>query len=87
MTEDYVAVSENRRVIYRLLFNPLPLATAPTAVNLQLLARAYRLIGSMGYLATVVVRIRCHDYARAGCPLDMVEYAAARDLWNAVYGV
>ena len=80
-------IPENRRVIYRLLFRALPLDAYPTAVNLQLLARAYRLIGSMGYLACVAARYRCHDYAKAGCPLEMAEYAAARDIWNAVNGV
>lgn len=87
MTNDFQPISAPRRVILQWLFNPPPLSTPPIAVNLQLLARAYQLFGSLGYLALVVVRQRCHDYARAGCPLDMVEYAAARDFWNAVYGV
>jgi hypothetical protein len=58
----------------------------PAAVNGQLLSRVYRLAGSLGPVALTVIRCRCHDYARAGF-LEMAEYAAARDFWNAYWSV
>jgi len=77
-----------RRIIWRLIFrSQLPLATGrwPSAVNVQLLARAYVLIARLGWLATVVVRWTVLDYRKAGCPVELCEYAAARDFWLAIH--
>jgi hypothetical protein len=82
--------SEGR--LLRFLFNPPPLrGTPPTWVAYELAGVAVfnrfaaRLATSPPDLATHLGMVRSNAYFDAGCPLELCDHAAARDLWRVIY--
>lgn len=64
------------RASARFLLNPPPLGPVPARVNLPL---QQRLLDSP--VARMAANLRARAYFEAGCPNDLCDTAAARDIW------
>ena len=80
--------------LLRFLFNPPPLAKSPPAwVACELAGVAVfnqfaaRLAKSPPDLVTHLGMVRSNAYFAAGCPLELCDHAAARDLWAVIHSV
>ena len=76
-------ISRNCRTgkLLRFLFIPPPLATVPLRPS----GFAARLAKHPVDLVTHLGMIRANAYYAAGCPLELCDHAAARDLWAVIY--
>lgn len=91
--EGYEVTSSNRAGrLLRFLFNPPPLAPLPVAWQfslrlgtLPLNGFAKRLAKSPPDLINHLGMVRSAAYFAAGCPLDLCDHAAARDLWWVIH--
>lgn len=71
-----------RRILWQWLFNPPPLGSPAQPGGF-----AARLAKSPPDLVTHLGMVRSNNYYAAGCPLELCDHAAARDLWRVIYGV
>ena len=78
--------------LLRFLFDPPPLRGTPPAWVAYELAGvlvfnqfAARLAKSPPDLATHLGMARSNAYFDSGCPLELCDHAAARDLWRVIY--
>ena len=90
--EKVVPVTGTRRRLVRFLFSPPPLGPKPSAWVVFELAGvavfnrfAARLAKSPPDLVTHLGMDRSNAYFAAGCPVELCDHAAARDLWRAIY--
>ena len=67
--------------LLRFLFNPPPLATVPLRPS----GFAARLAKHPVDLVTHLGMVRANAYYAAGCPLELCDHAAARDLWAIIH--
>ena len=76
-------ISRNGRTgkLLRFLFNPPPLATVPLRPS----GFAQRLAKHPIDLVTHLGMVRANAYYAAGCPLELCDHAAARDLWAIIH--
>ena len=81
ITEEVVAQTSNKGRLLRFLFNPPPLASVPVRAN----GFAVRLARYPVDLVTHLGMVRSNAYFDAGCPLELCDHAAARDLWNVIH--
>ena len=77
ITEEVVAQTSYKGRLLRFLFNPPPLASVPVRAN----GFAKHPIDLVTHLGLV----RSTAYFEAGCPLELCDHAAARDLWNVIH--
>ena len=80
-SSDHQLISNKGRVALTFLFNPPPLGPIPPRVNFPLMVR----INSPPCPTMAALMRRSSAYYDAGCPLDLCETAAARDVWLAMY--
>ena len=81
-TKDILVTRYNRTGrLLRLHFDPPPLGPLPVRPN----GFAARLAQHPVDLATHLGMVRANAYFAAGCPLELCDHAAARDLWAAIY--
>ena len=78
--------------LLRFLFNPPPLGPTPPAwVAFELAGVAVynrfavRLAKSPPDMVTCLGIVRSNAYYDAGCPLELCDHAAARDLWRVIH--
>ena len=78
--------------LLRFLFHPPPLGKIPPTwvatdfAGLRFFNRfASRLAKSPPDLVTHLGMVRANAYYAAGCPLELCDHAAARDLWGAIH--
>ena len=78
--------------LWRFLFAPPPLGPIPPPWGASELAGvavinrfAARLAQSPPDLVTHLGMVRSNAYYAAGCPLELCDHAAARDIWNVIY--
>ena len=76
-------ISRNGRIgkLLRFLFNPPPLTTVPLRPS----GFAARLAKHPVDLVTHLGMVRANAYYAAGCPLELCDHAAARDLWSVIH--
>ena len=76
-------ISRNGRIgkLLRFLFNPPPLSTVPLRPS----GFAARLAKHPVDLVTHLGMVRANAYYAAGCPLELCDHAAARDLWSVIH--
>ena len=67
--------------LLRFLFNPPPLGPVPARAG----GFAARLAVFPPDLATHLGMVRSNAYFAAGCPVELCDHAAARDLWQVIY--
>ena len=67
--------------LLRFLFNPPPLSTVPLRPS----GFAQRLAKHPIDLVTHLGMVRANAYYAAGCPLELCDHAAARDLWTVIH--
>ena len=79
--------------LLRLLFAPARLGPVPPAwvatelAGVKVFNRfAARLAKTPPDLVTHLGMVRSNAYYAAGCPLELCEHAAARDLWGLIHG-
>jgi hypothetical protein len=93
-TEDKKVVTQysSKGRLLRFLFNPPPLGTKPSAwvsfelAGVAILNRfAARLAKSPPDLVTHLGMLRSNAYYEAGCPIELCDHAAARDLWLVIF--
>jgi hypothetical protein len=87
-----VPVTGTRRRLWRFLFSPPPLGRKPpTWVAYELAGVAIfnrfaeRLAKHPIDLVTHLGMVRSNTYYAAGCPLELCDHAAARDLWRVIH--
>jgi hypothetical protein len=68
-------------LVWRWRFAQPPIGLAPSRVIPQVMAR---LLTPQPSVTSHVIMARANRYFDAGCPVDLCEYAAARDLWEAI---
>ncbi len=87
-------IHQNSRTgrLLRFLFNPPRVGPVPPAWVATELAGvkvfngfAARLAKSPPDLVTQLGMVRANAYYGAGCPLELCDHAAARDLWRVIY--
>lgn len=78
--------------LLRFLFNPPPLGPLPKAWQFSLRLGVLPLNGFAGRLAKSppdlvnhLGMVRSCAYYTAGCPLELCDHVAARDLWSVIY--
>jgi hypothetical protein len=78
--------------LLRFLFHPPGLGSVPSPwvatelAGVKVFNRfAVRLAKSPPDLVTHLGMVRANAYYAAGCPLDLCDHAAARDLWRVIY--
>ena len=78
--------------LLRFLFQPpklghLPVGaiSKPLSLSVPLSGFAGRLAKSPPDLVTHLGMVRANAYFAAGCPLELCDHAAARDLWRVIY--
>jgi len=78
-----IIVTKDNKVgrLLRFLFNPPPLSPLPVRAN----GFAVRLAKHPIDLVTHLGMVRSTAYYDAGCPLELCDHAAARDLWNVIH--
>ncbi len=81
ITEEVVAQSSYKGRLLRFLFNPPPLASVPARAS----GFAERLARHPVDLVTHLGMVRSTAYFDAGCPMELCDHAAARDLWNVIH--
>lgn len=69
--------------LLRFVFCPAPLGSVPAKPG----PFAGRLAKSPVDVATRVGMERANAYYAAGCPLELCDHAAARDIWAVMHGV
>ena len=67
--------------LLRWLFSPPPLGNLPARAS----GFAERLAKHPINLVTHLGMVRANAYFEAGCPLELCDHAAARDLWNVIH--
>ena len=67
--------------LLRFLLNPPPLSTVPLRPS----GFAQRLAKHPIDLVTHLGMVRANAYYAAGCPLELCDHAAARDLWAVIH--
>ena len=87
-----VPVTGTRGRLWRFLFNPPRLGPLPPTWVAHELAGvaifnrfAARLAKHPPDLVTHLGMVRSNAYYAAGCPLELCDHAAARDLWRVIY--
>lgn len=90
--EKVVQQNSSKGRLLRFLFNPPRLGQVPpTWVAFELAGVAIfnrfavRLAKSPPDLVTHLGMVRSNSYYAAGCPLELCDHAAARDLWRVIY--
>ena len=90
--EKVVPQNSSKGRLLRFLFKPPPLRAIPPAWVAYELAGvavfnrfAQRLAKSPPDLVTHLGMVRSNAYYAAGCPLELCDHAAARDLWRVIY--
>ena len=80
-----IIVTKDNKVgrLLRFIFNPPPLSRLP--VRPTLCGFAERLANYPPDLVTHLGMVRSTAYFDAGCPLELCDHAAARDLWNVIH--
>ena len=81
ITEEVVTQTSYKGRLLRFLFNPPPLSSVPARAN----GFAARLAKHPIDLVTHLGLVRSTAYFEAGCPLELCDHAAARDLWNVIH--
>jgi len=71
--------------LLRFLFNPPPLTLPVTRPPVLFGGFAERLATHPVDLLTHLGMVRANAYFAAGCPLELCDHAAARDLWAVLY--
>jgi len=69
--------------LLQFLFNPPPLESLPVRVG----GFAARMARHPADLVTHLGVVRSNTYFDAGCPLELCDHAAARDLWAVIWEV
>lgn len=69
--------------LLRFRFKPPELGPLPTRAG----GFAHRLAKYPPDLVTRLGMERSNAYYEIGCPVELCDHAAARDLWNVIYGV
>ena len=67
------------------LFNPPPLGSLPGQLPASFNRFAERLARHPIDLVTHLGMVRSNAYYAAGCPLELCDHAAARDLWAVIH--
>ena len=90
--EKVVPQNSSKGRLLRFLFNPPPLGPKPPAWVVFELAGvavfnrfAARLVKSAPDLVSRLGLMRSNAYYDAGCPLELCDHAAARDLWRVIH--
>src|ERR1041385_8936738 len=90
--EKVVPQNSSKGRLLRFLFKPPPPRAIPPAWVAYELAGvavfnrfAQRLAKSPPDLVTHLGMVRSNAYYDAGCPLELCDHAAARDLWRVIY--
>ena len=90
--EKVVQQNSSKGRLLRFLFNPPSVGRIPpTWVAFELAGVAIfnrfavRLAKSQPDLVTHLGMVRSNAYYAAGCPLELCDHAAARDLWRVIY--
>ncbi len=90
--EKVVPQNSSKGRLLRFLFNPPALGRTPPAwVAFELAGVAVynrfaaRLAKSPPDLVTHLGMVRSNAYYAAGCPLELCDHAAARDVWRVIY--
>jgi hypothetical protein len=90
--EKVVTQNSSKGLLLRFLFRPPPLGKQPPNwIGSELAGVPYfnrfarRLAKSPPDLVTHLGMVRSAAYFAAGCPLELCDHAAARDLWRAIY--
>lgn len=90
--EKVVTQNSSKGRLLRFLFHPPPLGPRPSAwVSFELTGVAVfnrfamRLAKSPPDLVTHLGMVRSNAYYDAGCPLELCDHAAARDLWRVIH--
>ena len=81
ITEEAVAQTSCKGRLLRFLFSPPPLSNFPNRPG----GFAIRLAKHPIDLVTHLGMVRANAYFDAGCPLELCDHAAARDLWNLIH--
>ena len=84
--EEIRVLEGSRKVVWRWLFSQPPIAGCPSGLAKSLVHRMTSAV--MTPRPDVVTRIvvaRSEAYALAGCHEALCDYAACRDLWNAMH--
>ena len=76
-----VPVTGTRRRLVRFLFQPPPLGPLPARTG----GFAERLARQPVDLVTHLGMVRSNAYYAAGCPVELCDHAAARDIWNVIH--
>ena len=76
-----IAKNNSKGRLLRFLFNPPPLGPLPFREG----GFAARLTKYPPDLVTHLGMVRSNAYYAAGCPMDLCDHAAARDLWLVIY--
>jgi hypothetical protein len=90
-TEVVVTKNSTKGRLLRFLFNPPPLGLLPRPAAGSSVASphqnrfAARLARQPVDLVTHLGMVRSNDYYAAGCPVELCDHAAARDLWAVIY--
>lgn len=76
-------IPQNSRLgrLLRFRFNPPPLGLVPPRAG----GFARRLAASPPDLVTHLGMARSNAYFAAGCPVELCDHAAARDLWRVIH--
>lgn len=72
------------RTAARFLMSPPPIDRCPPGPSVVIQDRIMALASPVVRLAAIK---RSNDYATAGCPPNLCDTAAARDLWGATIGI
>ena len=85
--EDQKVVTQNssKGRLIRFLFNPPPLGPWPSQIPALVNRFAERLVKYPPDLVTRLGMIRSNAYYAAGCPVELCDHVAARDLWRVIY--
>ena len=85
--EDQKVVTQNssKGRLLRFLFSPPSLGSLPCQVPGLFNRFAERLAKYPPDLITHLGMARANAYYAAGCPLELCDHAAARDLWRIIY--
>jgi hypothetical protein len=76
-------IDVSSRTVWQWCFSQPPLGKSPSVVHPQIISR----LNGQPSATTRVLMVRSNNYFESGCPLDLCDYAAARDLWNALHNV
>jgi len=81
MSTEVITKNSKKGRLLRFLFNPPPLGALPARAR----GFAERLARHPIDLVTHLGMVRSNAYYAAGCPLELCDHAAARDIWGVIH--